>query len=190
MTTACAERTGIPTALRQKLPESLRWVPASSSGLTAPTLHGLTSGIPALKHWSRRLHLRDFRSRNRHTGISPESADSLLIHGSKPDTFGLCAAAVRPTICRRSTGLCSRVVAWTHPSPDREWHGLGRTFVSPACRAARDCPSRTATCSLPANPQYIRARGFGWSWYWSYAGNPFWHSLWRCVSFELWFLLF
>ena len=36
--------------LRERLTQPFRWVPASRSGLTALTLHRLTSGIPALKH--------------------------------------------------------------------------------------------------------------------------------------------
>ena len=43
-----AERTRIPTALG-KLAQSLRRVPASQSGLTAPDLRRLTSGVPALE---------------------------------------------------------------------------------------------------------------------------------------------
>jgi len=49
LTSSPAYMPTIPTAHKQNLPESLRWVPASQSGPTAPTLHRLRRGIPALK---------------------------------------------------------------------------------------------------------------------------------------------
>src|SRR5580658_4015493 len=108
----------IPTVLKLPMLELLQWVPDSSSGLTAPSLHRLTGHVLPLKYSSHQQGQRYFHNDTAHKQSVIASVDFLMQHVHIVDMFDLYFLVKQTQRFHHATIAYIRVVVLIHTSLD------------------------------------------------------------------------
>ncbi len=142
----------IPTTLKPRS-ESFRWVPASSSGLTLPSLHRLTRRAPPLKYYGHRLYRRSLYIHIPDTQTDFVTGGFLSLYDHSTRNAGWYMPEVLPEPDHRARAVCTQAGGEVRTTPNLISNGLSLILHGRCAHAGLPYPLSTLICWQPSSLQ-------------------------------------